>query len=297
MSEIPLRSAAQDGAARLRLVFLLTLAFTAVEVAGGYATGSLALIADAGHMLADVSGVGMALLAIRFGSRPATARQTYGYYRLEIVAALVNGLLLWGIAVYILVEAYWRLSSPPDILGGPMLAVATAGLVVNLVSAFLLFEGQKDSLNLRGAFLEVVSDLVGSLAVIVAGVVVLTTGFRLVDPIVSIFIGLFILPRSLTLLRDALHVLLEGAPRRVDLAHVRDHILSADGVTSVHDLHVWSLTSGMDVVSAHVVIEPAAAPQAVLEQLSACLSQHFDIEHSTFQIEQPDRSSVEHGVH
>ena len=290
-------SATQAGAGRLRLVLLLTASYMIVEVVGGLLTGSLALIADAAHMLADATGVGISLMAAWFASRPATVQRTYGYYRLEILAALINGFLLFGVAGYILYEAYRRLAEPPEILVLPMLGVATVGLLVNLGSAYLLFEGQKSSLNIRGAFLEVVSDLVGSIAVILAALVILATGFKLVDPIASVFIGLFIIPRTVHLISEALHVLLEGAPRRLDMTHVRDHILSAEGVGSVHDLHVWSLTSGMDAVSAHVVIREDASAQAVLEELCECLEAHFDIEHSTFQIEQPDRRGIEPASH
>lgn len=297
MHEGHTHSAAEAGAGRLRLVLLLTASYMAVEVVGGYLTGSLALIADAGHMFTDVAGVGMALVAIKFAARPATVEKTYGYYRLEMFAALANGVLLFGVAGYILFEAYRRFSEPPEVLGLPMLGVATVGLLVNLISAYLLFEGQKTSLNLKGAFLEVVSDLLGSVAVILAGIVILTTGFELIDPIASVFIGLFILPRTWHLMSEAVHVLLEGAPRNVNLVHVREHILGTENVIGVHDLHVWSMTSGMAVMSAHVVIAQGASASRVLDALSDCLEEHFDIEHSTFQIERADRSSREHAAH
>ena len=290
-------SAAQAGAGRLRLVLLLTASYMAVEVAGGFITGSLALIADAGHMFTDVAGVSLALLAIKFAARPATTEKTYGYYRLEMFAALANGILLIGVAAYILFEAYRRLSEPPEILGLPMLGVATVGLVVNLTSAYLLFEGQKTSLNLRGAFLEVVSDLLGSVAVIIASIVILTTGFELIDPIASAFIGLFILPRTWHLMSEAVHVLLEGAPRNVNIAHIREHILGTENVVGVHDLHVWSMTSGMPVMSAHVVVAQGSSASRVLDELCECLEEHFDIEHSTIQIERADRSGREHAAH
>jgi cobalt-zinc-cadmium efflux system protein len=271
----------------------------AVEVVGGFLTGSLALIADAGHMFTDVAGVSMALFAIWFAARPADRERTYGYYRLEMFAALANGVLLVGVAAYILFEAYGRFSDPPDILGWPMLGVAFIGLLVNLGSAYLLFEGQKTSLNLKGAFLEVVSDLLGSVAVILAGAVILTTGFDLVDPIASVFIGLFILPRTWHLMGEAVDVLLEGAPRNVNLDHVREHILGTENAVGLHDLHVWSMTSGMPVMSAHVVIQQAASASRVLDELCRCLEEHFDIEHSTFQIEraEADRSAREHAAH
>lgn len=268
-----------------------------VEVIGGFITGSLALIADAGHMFTDVVGVSLALLAIKFAARPATTEKTYGYYRLEMFAALANGLLLIGVAGYILFEAYRRLSEPPEILGLPMLGVATMGLIVNLASAYMLFEGQKTSLNVKGAFLEVVSDLLGSVAVIIASIVILTTGFKLIDPIASAFIGLFILPRTWHLMSEAVHVLLEGAPRNVNIAHIREHMLGTENVVAVHDLHVWSMTSGMPVMSAHVVVAQQASASRVLDELCACLEEHFDIEHSTIQIERADRSGREHAAH
>ncbi len=227
MHEGHTHSAAQSSVSRLRLVLLLTASYTVVEIVGGVLTGSLALIADAGHMVTDVFGVAMALAAIWVGSRPATSEKTYGYYRLEILAALLNGLLLIGIGAYIVWEAYQRINNSHEVLGGEMLVVASIGLVVNIVSAFLLFEGQKSSINMKGAFLEVVSDLLGSLGVIVAGIVILTTGFEQVDAIASILIGIFVVPRAWKLVSDALHILLEGAPSHVNLDHVRDHILHA----------------------------------------------------------------------
>ena len=290
-------SPAHAGAGRLRLVLLLTTSYMGVELVGGLLTGSLALIADAGHMMTDVFGVGMALAAIWFANRPATPAKTYGYYRLEILAALANGFLLVGVAVYILWEASQRIGDAPEILGAEMLVVASVGLLVNLVSAYLLFEGQKNSLNLRGAFLEVVSDLLGSVAVIVAGLVIILTGWEGADLVASAFIGLFIVPRTWHLMGEAIHVLLEGTPRGIDLDHIRNHILGTEDVVSVHDLHVWSMTSGVPVMSAHVVIKEGASTSTVLDRLCACLLDHFDIEHSTFQLERADRGSKEPARH
>ena len=290
-------SAAHAGAGRLTVVLALTASYTLVEIVVGLRSGSLALIADAGHMLTDVAGVSMALIAIKFAARPATSEKTYGYFRLEIFAAIGNSLLLFGIAGFVLYEAFGRFSDPPDVGGLPVLGVAAVGLLINLISAALLFQGQKTSLNLRGAFLEVVSDLAGSLAVVIAGVVLLISTFNLIDPIVSVLISVFILPRTWKLVSEALHVLLEGVPRHLNIAHIEEHILETHGVTAVHDLHVWCLTSGMDVISAHVVIGEDANSREVLNELSICLADHFDIEHSTFQIEQPDRSQLEHAAH
>jgi cation diffusion facilitator family transporter len=294
LSHEHVQSAAHASAGRLQVILVLTASYMVVEVVGGLLTGSLALIADAGHMLADVFGVCMALGAIWFGARPATSEKTYGYYRLEILAALANGLLLLAVAVYILWEALSRIGNEPDILGAEMLAVAFVGLLVNLMAAALLFEGQGTSLNLRAAFLEVVSDLLGSVAVIIAGLVILATGFKTADLIASVLIGLFIVPRTWKLIGDALHVLLEGSPRHVNLDHVKSHILGAGGVIDVHDLHVWSLTSGVDVMSAHVVVQPEVEAADLLDELRACLADHFDIDHSTFQIEHADRGHLEH---
>lgn len=290
-------SAAGANEGRLRLVLLLTAAYMAVEVVAGLMTNSLALLADAGHMLADVAGVSFALIAIHFARRPANLTKTYGYYRLEMLAALLNGLLLIGIAGYILIEAYLRFSDPPEFEGVPTLVVASFGLLVNLFAAFWLHDAQKTSLNMRGAYLEVMSDLLGSVAVIIAAAVFLASGFALADVLASVFIGLFILPRTWVLISQAVHVLLEGAPQNVDLGTVRQHILEVPGVVSVHDLHVWNLTSGMNVMSAHVVVGEEASSKTVLDQLNTCLGEHFDIEHSTFQIESPDRSATERIQH
>ena len=290
-------SAASAGAGRLQLVLLLTGAYLLVEIAGAIVTGSLALLADAGHMLIDVTGLTVALLAIRFAARSPSLQKSYGYYRLEILAALLNGLLMAGIGAYIVYEAVQRFSDPPSLPGLGVVAVAVPGLVVNVISAWLLMEAQKSSLNMRGAFLEVLADLGGSAAVIVVGAVIALGGPAIIDPIASLGIGLFILPRTWSLLAEAVHVLLEGVPRNVDIEAVRGHILGVEGVTGMHDLHVWNLTSGMNVMSAHVVVEEGASSQRVLSDLCSCLADHFDIEHSTFQIEAPDRSASEHAGH
>jgi cobalt-zinc-cadmium efflux system protein len=292
-----IHSAAGAGKSRLQIVLALTAAYLAVEVAGAVITNSLALLADAGHVFIDVAGMTLALLAIRYGARSPTAQKTYGYYRVEILSALINGMLMVGIGTYIVFEAVRRFSDPPDLPGLAVFAFAVPGLVVNIVSAVLLYESQKGSLNLRGAFLEVVSDLAGSVAVMVSGIVIYFTDFKAIDPLASLAIGIFILPRTWVLLSEAIHVLLEGVPRNVNMDHVREHILGVDGVTALHDLHVWNLTSGMNVMSAHVVIAPEAQAGRVLNDLCSCLSGHFDIEHSTFQIERTDRSEMEHAGH
>jgi cobalt-zinc-cadmium efflux system protein len=290
-----LSSAAQRG--RLVAVFAITLAVLVVELVGAALSGSLALLADAGHVLADGAGIGLALLAIRFAARPATPQRTFGYYRLEILAAVVNAVLLFGVAGFVLVEAWRRLAEPPEVASGLMLAVAAVGLVANAVSLWLLRDGQQRSLNLRGAYLEVWGDLLGSVAVLAAAAVIAVTGFQAADPIASALIGVLILPRTWRLLREAVDVLLEAAPREVDLDEVRRHLLETPGVTDVHDLHVWTITSGLPVLSVHVVLERDADAGRVLDGLGDCLAGHFDIEHSTFQLEQPEHRGHEGATH
>ena len=282
---------------RLLAVFGLTLAIFVVEAIGGFASNSLALLADAGHMLTDVAGIGLALLAIWIGSRPASAGRTFGYQRLEILAAVVNALLLFGVGAFVLFEAIRRLAQPPEVASGLMIAVAVVGLAGNGASLALLRDAQAQSLNARGAFLEVLSDFAGSGAVIMAGVVIALTGFGTADAIASLLIGILIFPRTWRLLRDAVDVLLEATPKGLDMALVRSHILEAPGVTECHDLHVWTITSGMNVVSAHVIVAPDAQPAAVLDHLCECLAGFFDIEHSTFQIETADRRRLEDATH
>ena len=282
---------------RLVGVFVLTAAVLVIEIVGSYLTDSLALLADAGHLLTDTVGIGLALGAIWFAGRPPTEARTFGYLRLEILAAVANAVLLLGIAVIVVVEAVRRLAEPPDILAGPMLVIALIGGVANLIGAMLLHAPARDSLNMRGAYLEVLSDLLGSIAVVIAAVVILLTGWTPIDALASLAIGALILPRTLRLLREAVDVLLEASPKGLDIDDVRRHILDAPGVADVHDLHAWTITSGLNVVSAHVVIEPEADPPAVLDELCRCLSGDFDIEHSTFQLETTDRRRLEERAH
>jgi cobalt-zinc-cadmium efflux system protein len=290
-------SAAASHRGRLATVFAITVAVLVVEVAGAALSGSLALLADAGHVLADGAGIGLALLAIRFAARPASPQRTFGHYRLEILAAVVNAVLLFGVAGFVLVEAWRRLSAPPEVASSLMLAVAAAGLAANAVSMWLLRRGQAESLNLRGAYLEVLGDLLGSLAVLAAAAVIAVTGFQAADPIASALIGVLILPRTWRLLREAVDVLLEAAPKGVDLAEVRRHLVETPGVSDVHDLHAWTITSGLPVLSAHVVLERGADAGQVLDGLGDCLAGHFDIEHSTFQLEQPEHRGHEGATH
>lgn len=274
---------------RLRCALGITLSVTALEVAGGLVAGSLALLADAGHMATDVVGLAMALLAIRFAGRPPSPRRTYGLARAEILAALGNCLLLFGVGGYILVEAVRRLVSPVGTEGGLTVVFGAIGLAANVVSLALLRPGQHESLNVRGAFLEVLADALGSVAVIVSAGVVVLTGWEAADPLASLLIAVMIVPRAGKLLRETLEVLLEAAPRDVDVAEVREHVLAVEGVEDLHDLHVWTITSGLRVVSAHVVVASAVLDsvghERMLHALQGCLGEHFDVRHCTFQLE------------
>ena len=278
-------SAAAAHRKRLIGVFALTLSIFFVEVVGGLLSNSLALLADAGHVFTDVFGIGFALAAIWIAGRPATSERTFGYLRLEILAAVGNAFLLFGVSVFILYEAWRRLAEPPEVTSGLMLAVAVVGLAANAISLYVLRDAQGQSLNMRGAYLEVMGDLLGSVAVIVAAVGIALTGWTAADAIASAVIGLLILPRTWGLLREALGVLLEATPKGIKIDVVREHILEAPGVIGVHDLHAWTITSGLNVVSAHVVVTDEAKPGDILDHLGMCLSDDFDVDHSTFQLE------------
>ena len=290
-------SAASARRGRLVVVFAITAVVFLLELAGGVVANSLALLADAGHMATDLGAIGLALAAIWFAQRPASRDRTYGYLRLEILAAVVNAVVLFGIAAFVLFEAWQRLSEPPAIQSGLMLVVALVGLAANAISLALLHDAQRESLTMRGAYLEVLGDLAGSVAVIVAAVVIAATGWTPADAVASAVIGLLIIPRTWRLLRDAVDVLLEATPKGIDLADVRAHILAATGVADVHDLHAWTITSGVDVLSAHVVLAPGADAPSVLDELCRGLSGRFDIEHSTFQLETADRRRLEEAHH
>jgi cobalt-zinc-cadmium efflux system protein len=281
-------SAAAARRNRLIAVFGLTLTIFVVEVVGGLLSNSLALLADAGHMFTDVFGIGFALAAIWLAGRPATSERTFGYLRLEILAAVANAILLFGVSAFVLYEAWRRLSEPPEVVSGLMLAIAVVGLAANGVSLFVLRDAQGHSLNMRGAYLEVMGDLAGSVAVIAAAVIIALTGWTQADAVASAAIGLLIIPRTWHLLREALDVLLEATPKGIKLDHVRAHILESPGVVGVHDLHAWTITSGMNVVSAHVVLGEDAKTGDVLDHLGMCLSDDFDVRHSTFQLETPE---------
>ncbi|MBB6406720.1 cation diffusion facilitator family transporter [Arthrobacter sp. AZCC_0090] len=286
---------------RLIAVLAITLAVVVIQVAGAVVSGSLALLADAGHMLSDAAGVFIALLAAWIATRPPSDQRTYGYQRAEVLAALANALILIVISVVIFIEAIRRFGETPDIHTDVMLFAAILGAVANLVSLLILRGAQKESLNVRGAYLEVLGDLLGSFAVIAAAIVIMTTGFRAADPIASILISLMILPRAWHLLRDVLDVLLEATPKGVEVQMIREHILSVEGVVAVHDIHIWTITSGVPVFSAHVVVEDrildATGADRLLDQLGSCLGSHFDTEHCTFQLEPAGHSAHETHQH
>jgi cobalt-zinc-cadmium efflux system protein len=284
---------------RLAAVLLITLLVLAGELVGAALSGSLVLLADAGHLAADAAGIGLALLAAWAAGRPATARRTFGYQRAEIIAAAVNSALLFGVSGYILVQAVRRLIHPPEVGTGLMIAFGLVAVAGNLVSLLLLRAGRAESLNLRGAFIEVLADTLGAAAVVAAAVVVALTGFRRADAVAAVAVGVLIVPRTLRLLGDALDVLLEATPRDVDLDDVRRHLLSTPGVLDVHDLHAWTITSGLPVLSAHVVVadEAYADGGRVLDRLGSCLAGHFDVEHCTFQLEPTTHAEHETGIH
>jgi cobalt-zinc-cadmium efflux system protein len=274
---------------RLLLVLAVTCTVVVVEVVGAWVSGSLALFADAGHMVTDAVAIGVALSASYAATRPASSRRTFGLHRAEILAALVNAVVLLGVCGYLLVEGVRRLISPPAVDVGPMLAFALVGLVANAGSLALLAARRRSSLNMRGAYLEVLGDLLGSAAVVVAALVIMATGFTRADPLASLLIAAAILPRSFSLLRDAVDVLLEAAPAHLDLDDVRVHLQEMEGVVDVHDLHAWTITSGMPVLSAHVTVtDEVLAARGVgelLDVFSECVSSHFAVEHATFQVE------------
>ncbi len=286
---------------RLLAAFAIIFTFFVVEAVAGFATNSLALISDAAHMLTDVIGLGMALAAIQLASRFARragetrSAHTFGLYRLEILAAFVNALLLFGVAVYVLIEAARRLFGDPEVLGVPMLIVAILGLIANLVAFLLLREGSKESLNVESAYLEVLADTVGSVGVIIAAVLLEVFGWGWIDPVIGAGIGLWILPRTWRLGRRAVRILLQAAPEHVDLDGLAADLAAIDQVVDVHDLHVWTLTSEMDAASAHLMIADGADSHTVLDRARQLLDESYSIVHGTFQIE-PDTHDGCHEV-
>ncbi|MBD8024329.1 cation diffusion facilitator family transporter [Microbacterium gallinarum] len=292
------------GASNRRLL-AISLAITSVvmvvQVVGAALSGSLALLADAAHMFTDAAALVIALVATSVAARPANDRRTFGYQRAEVFGALVNGVILIVLSAWVAVEGVQRLLDPGEVevAGGLMLAVAVAGLIANAVAMWLLSSAQRRSINVRGAYLEVLGDLIGSAMVIVAAIVIVTTGWVQADAIASLVIAAMIIPRAIGLLREVVSVLAESAPAGTHVRDIRDHILSTPGVVDVHDVHVWQLTRGAPVFSAHVVVDDAAMrdgrASGILSTLQSCLSEHFDVEHSTFQLE--PAGHVEHDAH
>lgn len=288
-------SAAGKNKKNLAIVLVMTATYLVAEVIGGIWTGSLALLADAGHMFTDVGGLALALAAIWFAERPASSKHTYGYFRVEIFAAFINALILILISMYILYEAYQRFQNPPEVESFGMLLVASIGLGINIIGMRILRGASKESLNMKGAYFEVLSDMLTSIGVILAGIIMLTTGWYYADPIISAGIGLFIFPRVWTLMKKSVHILLEGTPSDVNMEDLRESLNSFEGVDSVHDLHVWSLTSGMNAMSLHLVLEDGADHEDVLLRVQKHSLDRFGISHTTVQVD--SRDVGEHETH
>ena len=297
-------STATSNRSRLVVVIVIVAVVLVAETVGAWLTGSLALLADAGHMFSDLAGLVIALIATVVAARPASDRQTFGYQRAEVFGAMLNGLILLVVAGFVVVGAVNRLviGAATEVLAGPMLVVAVIGLVANVAALLLLRPAAAGSINMRGAYLEVLGDALGSVAVIVAAVLILTTGFVQADAIASLVIAAMIVPRAIHLLRDVVRVFSESVPADTDVHAIRQHLLGTPGVVTVHDVHVWAITSGSHVFSAHIVVEPELLASGrsgqLLDQLSDCLSQHFDVDHSTFQLEPADHAAdAEHSHH
>ncbi len=288
MHDHPRPTSAASNQTRLGVALGLAATYMIAEVIGGLWTGSLALLADAGHMLSDVVALSLSLVALRLARRPATPQQTYGHHRTEILAALAQGLLLVGVAVYIFIEAAERIQSPQPILGGPMLVIASGGLAVNLVGLWVLSEGRHHNLNLRGAWLHVLSDALGSIGAITAGALVWSFGWTWADPLASAVIALLVIYSAWALLREAVAVLMEWAPGHVDVQQVEGCIAALPGVLAVHDLHVWTISSGMVALSGHVVARNSVGDDKLLQEISDLLHRRFEISHATIQIEPED---------
>ena len=274
---------------RLKIILLLTSSYLSIEVFAGILTNSLALISDAGHMLTDAAGVGFSLFAITFASKKAlTPQKTYGFYRLEILSALVNSLIILLLSFYIIYEAYLRLvvvGQQKEIQGTTVLIVAIVGLIVNLVGMKVLHGHAKDNLNMEGAYLEVLKDVLGSCAVIAAGLIIILTELYIVDPIISIGLAIFIWPRTWSLLKRSIHILMEGLPPNISYEDVKKSILEIQGVTGIFDLHIWKITSGFDALTAHVVVYDVSKSQTILKDIFSMLEKKFNITHTTIQIE------------
>lgn len=271
---------------RLAAALAVTAVFMVVEVVTGVVTGSLAMLSDGAHMVTDVLGVGLALAAILAARRARRQPgRTFGLYRAEVLAALANAVLLFGVAGYVLYEAFTRLSAPPEVPGLPVVVVSLLGLAANVIAFLLLKEGAAESLNLRGAYLEVVADMIGSIGVLISGLVTLLFGWRYADPIIGVAIGLFVLPRTWTLAKRSLRILFQHAPERVDVEELTGALGRLPGVGEVHDVHVWTLTSGMEVASAHLTVDPDCDQSAILEAARELLAHDYQLEHATLQVE------------
>jgi cobalt-zinc-cadmium efflux system protein len=288
--------ASEGNAGRLKIALALTSVYLGAEVVGGILTGSLALLSDAAHMLTDVMALVIALVAIRVGRRPADTRRTFGYYRFEILAAAINAVVLFLVALYILYEAYQRFLEPPEIQSDLMMGVAVVGLVVNVISMRLLQAGSGQSLNVKGAYLEVLSDLLGSVAVIVAALIIRFTGWWQVDPILAVLIGLWVLPRTWTLLSESINILLEGVPEGIELQKLHDALSKLPGAQEVHDLHVWTITSGQNSMTVHITAKRGIDAMALVEAAQRVAQEH-GIEHASIQVEEIGMVQREHGIH
>lgn len=276
----------------LAVALALVAAFMVVEVVAGLLADSLAVLADAGHMLSDTASLALALFAAWLAGRPPTPQRSFGYRRAEILAALANGVLLVVVAIWIFIEAVRRLSDPPDVVGGWVLVIGVIGLVVNLAAAGVLYRAGSHSLNVRGALLHVLADLWGSVGVIVAGIVILTAGWELADPIVAMLIGVLVLTSSWRLLSESVAILLEATPSDIAADDVGRAILGVPSVVQVHDLHVWTITSGFPTLSAHVLVEPGADCHAIRRQIEAVLRRSFELEHTTLQVDHAGLAST-----
>ncbi len=273
----------------LKIALIITATFLVAEFAGALYTNSLALLADSGHMLTDVAALGLSFFAMRFSTKRATPSKTYGFYRVEILAALLNGVLLVLIALYIFYESYHRLFNPPEVRADWMLVVAVMGLLANMASAYLLFGKHKDSLNVRGAFFHVLSDAVGSVGAIIASLMIMFGGYAIADPIISAIVAVLILSSSWILIRDAVDILLEGTPAHINIVNLREQLHGVEGVGSIHDLHVWTLTSGIMAMSCHVVAQDSRLSRTdILSRLRTVAKKSFHIDHTTIQIEDHD---------
>lgn len=278
---------------RLKWALIISSVYFFAELTAGFVTNSLALLSDAGHMLSDVGALALSLFAFRVAKRPATHHSTYGYHRVEILAALFNGLTLWLIVGVIFTSAYYRLANPPVVESFGMIVVAVLGLLVNITAAAILHSGHQHNLNMRGAFLHVMSDAIGSVGAIAAGAIMLTTGWYLADPLISVFIGALILYSSWSLIKDSLSVLMQSVPKGIRLDEVRQTIEAVDGVHKVHDLHVWAVTSDIYTLSAHAVVENGGDFHQVLNGIEDTLKARFNIEHTTIQLETESREDKE----